>query len=166
MGGEDRNLLMAYQYDFGGATSTTGALSYIFQDFCILGLSGTKYADDYVEWDFARHDPSGMYDSDYRTRMTIKVAGYYLVGALIVWDSESTGQRRVYIGKNDSLITPEWFAGDERTAIGNTASSCNGLLDCSVDDYLQIAVEESSTGGNIKLTTLSYFWALRFIGIN
>jgi hypothetical protein len=158
---------MAYQYDYGGDTETTGEVTYQFQDYCILRLTNNQsYGDSlspYVEWDEAVVDPSGMWDPDngYEgdTRITISVAGYYFVGAYVRWEINSTGDRFVEVYKNHGATS----IADKRIAVNATEATLASLYKLAADDYLQLIVQQTS-GSPLAITDYTRFWVALLIG--
>ena len=77
------------------------------------------------------------------SRLTCKVAGYYLVIGLCMWASNSTGRRLIRIQKNG---TTTMFQAEVTISAANTYAPMDitGLLNLAVDDYIELQVYQSS----------------------
>lgn len=111
------------------------------------------------DWDTAGGAADTQHDnSTNNSRLIAKYAGKYLVTGCVHWAANATGQRQAAIVKNAGT-PPTPGAGDyiqEAPAINVTGSpriTVTGIYDMSVNDYVVLAVYQSSTGNLAVLGT-------------
>ena len=93
-------------------------------------------------------DTDGMFDTDSPAQLTIRHQGLYLLGAHLVWESNTTGRRDLYIEVNDGNVTAS--RQDAATALG-TAQTLTTMTPLSVDDVVEMVVYQNS-GGALNAT--------------
>jgi hypothetical protein len=129
-----------------------------------IGCSLTKTANQStsnvtlttVTWDSELFDTSGFHDNaTNNSRITIPSgkAGKYLFIATINWNNSAVGYREGRFTQNGTAKTYFNFAA---TATGEAATVGHMILDCSVGDYVEIKVEQSS-GGSLDIKPYSVF---------
>jgi len=116
---------------------------------------------EYLNFDTESYDTDGMHEGVTNpSRITIKVAGVYVFGALIEWATNATGYRLIQINLNRTTAIVRDFQG---AVSGNaTTSECGSTYEFSVDDYIEVRVYQTS-GGNLNVVAGSdwspVFWA-------
>jgi len=117
-----------------------------------------------LTWDGVTSNDYGMYSSGSPTRVTIQVAGMYLVTGIVGYQGSIVGNRIVYIYKNGSL-----FHLTNTTATNSSANSIG--LNASVplylqpNDYLELGTYQNSGGDLALWTGESEYRSPRFIVI-
>lgn len=92
------------------------------------------------------YDTNGFHSTSVNTgRLTATISGYYMVGTVFKWDANTTGIREAYFRKNGDV----YFAGSSRPAqaAGTTMVSFSETVNLDVDDYVEVEVYHSITGG-------------------
>jgi hypothetical protein len=109
-----------------------------------------------VTWDSETFDTDGFHDNaTNNSRITIPSgkAGKYLFLATINWNNSSTGYREGRFTQNGTAKSYFNFAA---TPSGEAATVGQIILNCSVGDYIELKVEQSS-GGSLDIKSYSIF---------
>ena len=98
-------------------------------------------------------DTDSMHDnSTNNNRLTCKTAGKYIGMANIQWENDNTGSRALWIRDEGANIIGNSRYGANSVAADNTDMSCTtGVLNLSVDDWIEVAVHQTS-GGNLNIS--------------
>lgn len=103
-----------------------------------------------VTWQTEVFDYGGMVDiTAAPTKLTVRLAGKYVVVGNANFDANATGQRLVEIIRNGTRVSVSNHLADT-TAGNGTGIGTSGIIDCAVGDYLELQVSQSS-GGNLNL---------------
>ena len=98
-----------------------------------------------------RFDTHGMFALASPTKLTILIAGVYVVSAHIAWAVNDVGRRTCYIEKNGTGI---YIAGDQRNAVTQasrrTEISISTIYQFAKNDYIELIVLQES-GGNLNV---------------
>lgn len=103
-----------------------------------------------LTFDSERWDDAGFHSTSVNTnRLTIPQAGRYLVGASIVFASNATGIREVYLFLNNTTR----IADELRPAVSGSSTRIviNTVYAFAVGDYLECYAYQDS-GGNLNVT--------------
>ena len=129
-----------YQVGFAGACAVSRTTSFTV----------ANAADTVVSWSSANYDNNSMFSAGTPNRITVNIAGIYIVTATFAWPSNSTGERIGWIQLNGSNSV-RW--GNRRGGAwssGPTEFSITAQINCVAGDYIQAGVYQSS-GGNLDL---------------
>jgi len=98
-------------------------------------------------------DTDGIHDNTTNNnRLTCQTAGKYIGMANIQWDNDNSGSRALWIRDAGTNIIGNSRYGANSEAADNTDMSCTtGVLDLSVDDWIEVAVHQTS-GGNLNIS--------------
>ncbi len=116
-----------------------------------------------IQFDAEYFDTDTMHDNvTNNTRITIRTAGYYMIGGCVEWVSNTTGMRLMQIWKNNAVVlTSAVHNSDQYGAAPGTLSTVHYL---AVNDYIELLVYQAS-GGNLNTATMydysPVFWAMR-----
>ena len=160
----------AFRFQAGGSgsqmTITGGSTGYVSSKglTAIISRSGTQSISDgvntSVEWngtiydDFSMHNPS----ANNGERIVMPVAGYYLVGAMIMWQGTSlTGIRRIQLTKNGAVIATNRFNPESNA---DPRHECTMLDYFSANQYATVQVFQNCNTG-LNLLNGCRFWAVK-----
>jgi hypothetical protein len=99
-----------------------------------------------------RFDNDAIHDTaTNNSRLTCKTAGKYQISGSIEWASNATGERHCYIRLNgatsiSAIVSPA-------VATNVTAMSITTIYDLAVNDYVELAVYQTS-GGNLNINSV------------
>lgn len=114
-----------------------------------------------ISFDAERFDTDAMHDGLSNTsRITIKTAGKYLIGASLTFDASAVGDRQLLLRLNGLTL----LSNSREPGAANAAITANIVYDLAVNDYIEaLAVQYS--GGNLDVLTSGNFtpefWAHR-----
>jgi hypothetical protein len=122
-----------------------------------ITTSGLSFNSEYFDNDTI-HD-----NTTNNSRLTCKTAGKYSICAQVVFDTNNTGYRQMYVKLNGTTI----IAIDQE----NTPSTAPAILNCStlhslaVNNYIEVFVYQSSGGAlNILANTYSPMFSMIRVG--
>ncbi len=162
----------AFRIQAGGSgsqmTITGGSTGYVSSKglAVLLKRGSTQTISDNtntsVEWDGTLYDDFSMHNPSANNgeRIVMPVAGYYLVGAMIGWQStsNSTGLRRIIITKNGATVATNRY---------NPASGEDPRHECTIMEYFSAnqyatvqVFQNCGTGLTID-ANVSRFWAVK-----
>lgn len=109
-----------------------------------ISINNTTFAA--LTFDSERFDSSDFHSTSVNTsRLTIPVAGHYLVGGQIAFESDTTGERLVEIREGGSIIHARVFV-PANTGGGATELVVSTLLFLPAANWLELVVWQSSGG--------------------
>jgi len=114
-------------------------------------------------WGSTSFDDNDMHDTGDPSKITIKTAGTYVVGASLGFAANTTGSREVQIQKYDGIgvVVDSCDAFADRTNYNSPV----GCYDMDVDDYFLCYVWQNSGGSLNTLNGTNHcFWAFRIQG--
>ncbi|MDA8113162.1 MAG: hypothetical protein M0Z43_00330, partial [Acidithiobacillus sp.] len=104
-----------------------------------------------IQFDAEYFDTDTMHDNVNNTRITIKTAGYYMVGGCVEWVSNTTGMRIMAIRRNNAQhLVDAVHNSDQYGAAPGALSTVHYM---AVNDYIELLVYQAS-GGNLNTATL------------
>jgi hypothetical protein len=109
-----------------------------------------------MTWDSENFDTDGFHDNvTNNSRITIPSgkAGKYLFTSIINWNNSASGYREVRFTRNG---TAQSYANIAATPTGEAGTVITTILNCSVGDYVDVRVEQSS-GGSLDVKSYSLF---------
>jgi len=109
-----------------------------------------------MTWDSETFDTDGFHDNvTNNSRITIPTGkgGKYLFTAIINWNNSASGYREARFTRNG---TAQSYANIAATPTGEAGTVITTILNCSVGDYVDIRVEQSS-GGSLDVKSYSIF---------
>ncbi len=116
-----------------------------------------------IQFDAEYFDTDVMHDNvTNNTRITIKTAGYYMVGGSVEWVSNVVGARLMQIWKNGSTVLTSAVHNSDQ--YGNAPGALSTVHYMAVNDYLELVVYQGSGGALNTVTLYDYspvFWAMR-----
>lgn len=124
--------------------------------------SGTVVAN-IIDWDTETFDAQAMHDNSTNpARLTIRLAGRYLVSGRITIAGSNFNNRSLWLYKNGSFVAlNDYQAGNN----GHTSIQLTEIMDLAAGDYVEIAASQS-TGGALTTdpTRGDMFSAMRICG--
>ena len=160
----------AFRFQAGGSgsqmTITGGSTGYVSSKglTAIISRSGTQSISDgvntSVEWngtiydDFSKHNPS----ANNGEQIVMPVAGFYLVGAMIMWQGTSlTGNRRIQLTKSGTVIATNLYIAESNE---DPRQECTMLDYFTAGQYASVQVFRSC-GTSLNLLNGCRFWAVK-----
>lgn len=105
-----------------------------------------------ISFDSEEYDPLDMHsNSTNPTRVTVPVAGFYLITGTVTFDGNSTGRRGIQFKKNGSAILPTYMSLFPSVVVGTIAPSATTFVECAAGDYIEMEAYQD-TGGNLGTT--------------
>ena len=130
----------------GGEVTATGR-SHKTSSQAIADITTTK-----VVWE-VNGFASGITWDGTNNRFTITQAGKYLASSTVLWGNPlQYSPFEIYIYKNGSLHSKNRIQNS--TGAGDISSSVNDIIDCAVNDYIEIYVRQAS-GASVSLGALA-----------
>ena len=160
----------AFRIQAGGSgsqmTITGGCTGYVSSKglAALIVLSGTMSiatsSNLSVEWngtiydDFSMHNPS----ANNGEQIVMPVAGFYLVGAMIMWQGTSlTGNRRIQLTKSGTVIATNLYIAESNE---DPRQECTMLDYFTAGQYASVQVFQSC-GTSLNLLNGCRFWAVK-----
>lgn len=123
-----------------------------------------------IAWDTENVDTANLHSTTVNpTRVTIPVAGLYLLTANIAFNSNATGARAVAFKKNGVGTGPNIEGRSISTPQGSveTTPSTSAVVKLAVNDFIEVVGYQSS-GGNLAYTVIlaemTLAWTVTWIG--
>lgn len=115
-----------------------------------------------VTFDTERYDTDTMHDNvTNNTRITIKTAGLYTVGAAIEWAAGGTSFRLLLIRLNGTTPIAQLIGPPETTGVA-TDQTLSTVYKFAVNDYIEVMAQQNS-GGALNVSKINNsspeFWA-------
>lgn len=109
-----------------------------------------------VVWSAMRRDAGAMWSATVnQSRLTVRQAGVYRVGAFLDWGTNTTGVRLAWLRVNGATL----FAGNGVTPTAQGSPlTCTGVFDLQVGDYVEVIAVQNSGG---SITPTGFFTAVR-----
>lgn len=101
-----------------------------------------------IEWDTAIYDVEGMWSSAANTRLTIRTQGIYAVNGWLLWPSDSTSYRELWVTHNGAL---EFVNLVQPSAVTVTGQSISRFVSCNAGDYLELKAAHNSATNPLVL---------------
>ena len=119
--------------------------------YCILRRGSTSAIADVttttLDWT-EDTDPDGMFSAGAPSKITIAVAGTYLITVTLKWGIDADGERQIQVFKNTGEIARTTGSG---SLSGNyVTQTISFLYPLAVSDYLEVKGYQSS-GGNLDI---------------
>ncbi len=116
-----------------------------------------------IQFDAEYFDTDAMHDPvTNNTRITIKTAGYYMLGGCVEWASNTVGMRIMAVRKNNAQHLVDAVHNSDQ--YGAAPGSLSTVAYLAANDYIELLVYQAS-GGNLNTATLydysPVFWAMR-----
>lgn len=108
-----------------------------------------------LTWNTELWDTDGIHNGTNPTRLTCKTAGKYLVWCNVLWESNATGYREIFLDKNGGSGNEPYCRVNAINGVEN-AHVCMAIFDLGVNDYVEARVKQTS-GGNLLVSTVSCF---------
>lgn len=125
--------------------STKTQLDLFMDEQGMLATEGTSI----VTWDETEYNLGNLWESNERSRITIKKPGVYHIEASIDWEgseNSNSSERNVYILKNGSQI----LSGDTKYNVPIrtiVAQNCSCDVALAEDDYIEMQISQDSGSG-------------------
>lgn len=97
-----------------------------------------------LEWTDEDFDSDAYFDAGNASRLTAAIAGKYMVGATVQWDSNASGTRALYVAINGN--TAQRMAAALNPAAAGLTQQVAMLLELDAGDYVEIYAEQDSGG--------------------
>lgn len=116
-----------------------------------LNQTITKNIATRISFDMQMDDAMGMHTPAQPTRITIPVAGVYLIHANVRWEANGTGHRTMRILQNGVVI--EEIVDDASTGGNNTNQQIESGGRLAVGQYLEVEVEQNASPADLDSLT-------------
>ncbi len=117
----------------------------------------------FITWDVETFDAQNMHsNTTNNTRLTIPLAGRYLVSARLSFNINATGGRSIYLHRNGAFYS---ITDHRAGANGRTTIQLVEIMDLAAGEYLEVAGSQDS-GATLTTspTNGDYFSAVRLCG--
>ena len=147
-------------------TITGGTTGYVYarELTCLIKRGSTQSiannTNTSVEWDGTLYDDFSMHDPSANNgeQIVMPVAGYYLIGAMIMWQGTSlTGLRRIMLTKSGTVIAYNRYNPESNE---DPRHECTMLEYFSANQYASVQVYQSC-GTSLNLLNGCRFWAVK-----
>lgn len=111
-----------------------------------------------------RYDMDNMYDWSVNTRLNIRTAGKYLIGASINWDVGVTGIRDLRLDLTPANGSPVTIVALRMAAVDNARQNLSCVYDFLRGDYIEAVARHTQGVALNVLTSANFspeFWAHR-----
>jgi len=101
--------------------------------------------DTPINFDNEDFDTDSIHDNaTNNTRLTVKLAGKYLIGGCLEWEANGNGTRRIHILKNGTTNLSHSHIATH--ASDEIAHAITTLASLAVDDYVELVAYQDSSG--------------------
>lgn len=111
-----------------------------------------------ISFDSARYNNGTLWSASNPTRLTIPVAGKYLIGGCLQWQNATTGDRIAALSLNGSTGIAS------QAGTGLIRINLFSVWDCAANDYIELVARQES-GSSIDCLTVNNYspelWAHR-----
>lgn len=113
-------------------------------------------------WTNKVRDNQAIYNAASNTRLTIPIAGIYLVEVGIDWNTNATGYRHIQLWLNNATVVREMLSAPSPTT--DTTEALVVTTQLVVGDFMEVRVRQGSGGNLDVLNGPNTFFGVTWLG--